>query len=261
MKRLSKHVPSKRVYSNDMLGHYLAGLIDGDGDGYITHGYITPKGYIRICFNELDLSSAWKLKSQIGFGRIRKIKNKKAYNLTISNEKGIKHVSQLICDKLKHPSKIKLFNERLFPKFSNRKTSINSTIDWETPWFSGFFDAYGYLRIKIVERKGTKIPICREVRLLGQIDQKNNILLAQFQKKFGGYLGYRAKQDTYYYSTVSFSGMFKLLSFFDKFSLQFDRYYLRYIFLRKSYLLIQDKLHLNSKGISKIKRYKKILES
>lgn len=253
MKRLSKHVPSKRVYSNDMLGHYLAGLIDGDG-------HIATNSYIIICFNELDLSSAWKLKSQIGFGHIRKVKNKKAYLWKISNEKGIEHVAQLICDKLKHPSKIKQFNERLFPKFSNRKTSSNSTIDWETPWFSGFFDADGYLGIQITEHeRGLKKRIY--IRLSGKIDQKNDILLAQFKKKFGGYLGYRANLDTYYYNIQSFGGMFKLLSFFDKFSLQFDRYYLRYIFLRKTYLLIQDKLHLTSKSISKIKRYKKILES
>ena len=255
MKRLSEHVPTKRIYTNDMFGHYLAGLIDGAG-------HLSKTGHIVICFNELDLSSAWSLKSQISFGKIRKIKNKKAYNLIISNKTGVKYVSQLICDKLKHPSKIEQFNKNIFPKFSNKKTSINSVIDWETPWFSGFFDADSYLRIQINNRKkGLENHIYTEIRLLGQIDQKENILLLQFQKKFGGYLGYRPKQDTYYYSTVSFGSMFNLLSFFDRFSLQHNRYYLRYIFLRKSYLLIQNKLHLESRGLLKIKRYKKILES
>ena len=69
-------------------------------------------------------------------------------------------------------------------------------------------------------------------------------------------MGYRKTQDTYYYSTVSFKGMYKLLKYLDTYSLQYQACYLAYVFVRKSYLLVQDKQHLTSKGLKKIFKYR-----
>ena len=122
-KILSIHKPNKKIYTSHFLfSHYLAGLIDGDG-------HFSKLGQIIICFNEKDLENAYFLKSQIGYGKIRKIKNKKAYNYIISNLKGISHVSNLIKDKIKHPNRIHQFNTRLYPKYISIKTLNNSTIN------------------------------------------------------------------------------------------------------------------------------------
>jgi hypothetical protein len=250
-KFLSIHRPIKKKFVNEMFGHYIAGLIDGDG-------HISIIGHIVICFNKNDYRSAIQIKSQLKYGKIRRVNNKNAYNLIISNKKGIIHIASLIKDKLKHPNRIDQYNSRLVKIFNIDKTSYDTTINFNTSWFSGFFDADGHLRIYIIERKKRLKP---EIRLLGQIDQKTSILLTQIKNQFGGFIGYRKKQDTFYYSTVSYNNMFKLLSYFDKFSLQYYRTYLRSIVLRKTYILVQNNYHLKSSGITKLKKYQKRLKT
>ena len=124
-------------------------------------------------------------------------------------------------------------------------------------WFSGFCDADGHLRIHILNRPHRKN---HEVRLLCQIDQKGDVLLKQIQLKFGGYLGYRKPLDTYYYSSVSFKGIYSILQYFDKYSSQYTKAYLRYTILRKSYLIIQKKEHLTPKGLDQIVKYRSALK-
>jgi hypothetical protein len=103
------------------------------------------------------------------------------------------------------------------------------------------------------------IPDTKEIRLLCQIDQKNDILLKQIKLRFGGYLGYRMKQDTYYYSTVSYRAFNILLNYLDKYSLQYSYSYLRYTILRKAYLIIQKKQHLTIDGFNNIKKLKDMI--
>ena len=91
-KKLSIHRPSKQLLNNkESFGHYLAGLIDADG-------HISNIKHIVIAFNSRDLKDALKLRQKIGFGKVRKVKNKNAVNLIISNKKGIHHVAILIKD-------------------------------------------------------------------------------------------------------------------------------------------------------------------
>ena len=206
--KISIHRPSKQLLNSESLfGYYLAGLIDGDG-------HISKIGHIVISFNKRDLKDAYWLRTKIGFGKVREVKYKNAVNLIISNKTGVSYISKIIHNKLKHPTRIEQYNSRLW----NVKTSTDTTINWESPWFAGFCDADGHLRIHTLYRQHRKRD---EVRLLCQIDQKSDILLKQFKFKFGGYLGYRSKQDTFYYSTVSYKGMFLLLKYLDKYSLFF----------------------------------------
>lgn len=250
-KKLSIHRPSKKEFHSEKFGHYLAGLIDGNG-------HISTIGQIVISFNEKDYKSAQRLRSTLGYGKVRKVKDKNACNLIVSKKEGIIKIALLIKDKLKHPSKIAQYNSRLVEQFEIEETVVSSLIDWNTPWFSGFFDADGYLRIDIIYQKSRANP---EVRLLAQIDQKSDILLKQIQKKFnGGYLGYRKLRNICYYSSVSFSRFLEILKFFDRFSLQHDRLYLRYVLLRKAYLLVQAKKHLQVSGLKKIQKYCNKLE-
>lgn len=251
MKKLKIHRPTKKIYTTDNdFGHYLAGIIDGEG-------HFSKQGQIVVSFNERDIRHALKLRSQIGYGKIRAVKDKAAVNWIISNKKGALKVMKLIHNKIRHPEKIKQFNDRLCNKYEFEFTENSSIINWESSWFSGFFDTDGYLRIYNVIKKERHYP---EIRLLAQIDQKSDILLKQFKENFGGYLGYRKKQDTYYYSTTSYNGMYLLLKHLDKYSVQCEHYYLRYTILRKAYILVQNGTHLTEIGREKIRNLDKTLK-
>lgn len=243
--KLSVHRPAKKRYNLNFFSHYLAGLIDGDG-------HINKIGHIVICFNIKDIGSAHEIRSRIGYGSVRIVKGKNACNLIISNREGARYVALLIKDKLKHPNKIFQYNSRLTKLLDIEKTAANSQIDWETPWFSGFFDADGHLRINILTRARRLNP---EVRLLAKIDQKGSELLTQIRQQFGGYLNSRSAQDTHYYSSTSYDNFYKILTFFDQYSLQLDSSYLRYVFLRKAYLLVQENKHLEPTGLKKLQDY------
>jgi hypothetical protein len=246
--KLSVHRPSKKNYNLNSFSHYLAGLIDGDG-------HISTIGQIIISFNIKDIKSAYGIRSRIKYGRVRKVKNKNACNLIVSNKDGVLCIASLIKDKLKHPDKISQYNSRLTKLFNIEKTANNSQIDWSTPWFSGFFDATGRLKIYILVQAHRPNP---EIKLLAKIDQKGSLLLTQIQQQFGGYLNLK-KQNTFYYSSTSYKNIYKILTFFDQYSLQLDRSYLRYVFLRKAYLLIQENKHLQQTGFEKIQKYQQKL--
>ena len=89
-KKVSVHEPihSKPLTDNEF-GHYLAGLIDGDG-----HFSKTPQ--LVIVFNQLDASLAYFIKGRIGYGNIYKVKNKEAVILVVSKGEGIRKVIKLI---------------------------------------------------------------------------------------------------------------------------------------------------------------------
>ena len=247
-KFINEHRPSKKEiynFTDEKFGYYLAGLIDGDG-------HISTQGQIIIVWNKLDTSAAYKLKTRLGFGKVSIIENKNAVNLIVSNKLGAIKVSELIRNKLKHPAKIKQFNERLSTKYFIPETSQETNIEWDTPWLAGFIDADGYLYIKIVRNK--------EVRLSVKIDQKQDILLTQIMKKFGGHCYLRSSTNTYYYSSTSYEGIYKYIKYLDEYSLQNNRNYLRYHYLRKAYIMIQKDLHLTELGLEKIINYKKLLE-
>lgn len=253
MKKINIHRPSKqKFYTNETFSHYLAGIIDANG-------HISTLGHIVIAFNLRDKRDALIIRSLIGYGKVRKVKNKNSVNLIISNKNGIKYVASLIKNKIKHPIRIEQYNTILSNKLNllKYKTSLDNNINWDSLWFSGFCDADGHLRLDLLER-----PHCKniEVRLLCQIDQKDSILLEQFKQYFGGYLGYRKKLDTYYYSSTSYKNMYKIINYFDKYSPQYTQTYLRYTIIRKSYIIIQEGDHLTPRGLTKLQNYSQKLK-
>jgi hypothetical protein len=67
-----------------------------------------------------------------------------------------------------------------------------------------------------------------EIRLSFQIDQKYGDLLILIKNYLGGNIGYRSTQDTYYYSSTSFSSAKKVINYFDKFTLLSSKF-IRYL--------------------------------
>ena len=236
MTQLTIHRPKSNQYkSNTQFGAYLAGLIDGGG-------HFDTQGCCVIAFNSRDQQLAQMLRTRLSYGRIYKMKEKKAVILKISCKVGLLVLSRLIHNKLKHPIKINQFNMRIVPKFNGElnNTSTDTTLDFKSAWLAGFIDADGQLAIRILMKTNNWRP---EIRLLLKIDQKSDILIKQIHNYFGGYLGYRSLQYTYYYSSTSFANMKKILKYLDKFTPKNKYMCLQYILMRKSYLLVQSKLH------------------
>jgi hypothetical protein len=122
---ISVHVPKHLKPANDVeFGHYLAGLIDGDG-------HFSSKQQLIIVFNILDVQLAYYVKKKIGYGNVRKIKNKNAVLLIIANLKGIEKVISLINCKFRTTSKYDQIIKNILaePKFNDFNKILNLTLN------------------------------------------------------------------------------------------------------------------------------------
>jgi hypothetical protein len=239
----SKHL---KPLSDNQFGHYLAGLIDGDG-------HFSSQQQLVIVFSGFDASLAYFIKEKLGFGKVRKVKDKNAYLFIVSNIEGLTKVINLINGKLRSYKYNQVIDNILSNhKYDNLKKSIdfkiNSTKDFNNHWIAGFSDADASFQIKIIFRETRSKP---EIRLNFQIDQKNNDILILIKDYFGGNIGYRNSQDTFYYGSTSFGSARNVIKYFDEYHLQSTKY-INYLKWRKAYVLIQNKLHLNEQGINQI---------
>ena len=89
IKTVSIHVPTYLKPCNDtQFGQYLAGLIVGDG-------HFSSKQQLIIVFHLSDISLAYYIKSYLGYGNIRKIKDKNVVILIIASKHGIETVIKI----------------------------------------------------------------------------------------------------------------------------------------------------------------------
>lgn len=250
IKKISVHVPTHFKPINDTeFGHYLAGLIDGDG-----HFSKIPQ--LVVVFNEADASLAYYIKGRIGYGNVYKVKNKKAVILVVSKQVGIKKVLDLINGKIRSQNKLDQIKKNILLNNSHSyfKTftqfNVNTDVNLNNYWLSGFSDADASFQIKLITRNKKT-----EVRLNFQIDQKKNDLLILIKHFLGGNIGYRKSQDTYYYGSTSFGSAKKVINYFDNFNLLSSKH-VSYLKWRKAYILIQNKEHLTTSGLTKITKLK-----
>jgi hypothetical protein len=92
---ISTHV---KPNTNEELGYYLAGLIEGDG-------YF---GYHRfeIAFHENDTFLAYFIKKEIGYGSVLNLKNKRSVRYVLRHSEGLKKVLILVNGKFLYTAKI-----------------------------------------------------------------------------------------------------------------------------------------------------------
>ncbi len=253
VKHISKHVPKHlKPLNNEQLGHYLAGLIDGDG-------HFSKDQQLVIVFSSPDAFLAYYLKEKLGNCNVKKVKDKNAYLLIVSKKEGILNVLNLINGKLRSENRFNqvinnILNHDRY-KGININFTMNLTDDFNNHWLAGFSDADASFQVKIINRNTRKKP---EIRLNYQIDQKNNILLTKIKNYLGGNIGYRKSQDTYYYGSTSFGSAKNVIEYFNQFNLQ-SRKHVSYLRWRKVYILIQDREHLTDKGLIKILRIKSLI--
>ena len=250
IKPISLHVPKHlKPITDEQFGHYLAGLIDGDG-------HFSSKQQLVIVFYSLDVSLAYFIKERLGFGNVKKVKNKNAYLLVISSKKGLEKVINLINGKIRTENKFNQITNNILnhDSFLDLKEKIsfklNVSTNLKNHWLAGFSDADASFQIKILTRIN-KI----EIRLNFQIDQKKDSVLLLIKNYLGGNIGYRKSQDTYYYGSTSFGSARNIVNYFDYFHLLSSKH-VNYLKWRKAYLIIQNKAHLNSEGINKIIKLK-----
>ena len=255
VKRVSDHVPKHlKPLNNEQLGYYIAGLIDGDG-------HFSKAQQLVITFSYPDAFLAYYLKKRLGYGNVKKVKNKNAYLLIVSNKKGMLNVINLINGKLRTEHRFNQIVNNVLSHTKYADKNINFTIDssknWDNHWLAGFSDADASFQIKNIKRITRNK---QEIRLNFQIDQKSDLLLNMIKQFLGGNIGYRKSQDTYYYGSTSFGSAKKVIQYFDKYHLQ-SRKHISYLRWRKVYRLIQDKQHLTEKGLAKILKIKLLINS
>jgi len=106
---ISVHVPTHKKELNDHeFGHYLAGLIDGDGH-FSTLSLV-------IAFHSSDISLAYYLKKRLQFGNVYKVKGKHACNFILSKKEGLIKVLLLINGKMRTNSKLVQVNRIITSK-------------------------------------------------------------------------------------------------------------------------------------------------
>jgi hypothetical protein len=212
IKHVSIHNPKHLKPANSTeFGHYLAGLIDGDG-------HFSSAQQLIIVFNVLDIQLAYYIKEQIGYGNVRKVKNKNAVLFILAKKKGIEVVVNLIHNKLRTTSKFYQITNNILQnyKFIDLKKTINISLntsnDLKNHWLAGFSDADASFQIKLIERNNKT-----EVRLNYQIDQKKVYILTLIKEYLGGNIGYRKSKDTYYYGSTSYGSAKKVIAYFDRY--------------------------------------------
>jgi hypothetical protein len=253
IKKVSDHVPihSKPITDEDF-GHYLAGLIDGDGN--------FSKYSAHISFYSLDASLAYYIKKRIGYGNVYKLKNKNAIILNITKREGLEVLLNLINGKLRTQFKYDaiykyILNIYKIPLNLKSKFYLNTSSNTNNHWLAGFIDAYGNFQIKIINKIKSNNDNRIEIQLNLQLDQKEHLLLDLIKNKFGGFIGYRKIQNTYFYGSTSFGSAKKIINYLDQYHLLSSKH-INYLKWRKAYIIIQTKKYLTLNGQDKILKLK-----
>ncbi len=248
---VSIHKPNTtKPNSIDSFGFFLAGLID-------SLGHFSEIPQLVVEFHENLIHVPYYFKKKLGYGIVRKVKNKKAVNFIMAHSLGLEKVCALVHNKLQHKETLIQYNTLLRSlKISHftEKQDLRSLSIKENSWFTGFFMGLGSFQIKIINRQG-RFPQKAEVRVLIQIDQKTKELLLQIKNAFGGSVYYRKKTDTFYYSSTSFAVAKNIIQYFDRFHLMGVKM-TQYTLWRKVFLKIQNKnfnqTELDYKWIKKV---------
>lgn len=242
---VSRHAPNARTMTVQQWGWWLAGLIDG-------HGHFNKLGYLVIAFDLNCVTTAYALKQRVGSGRVSRVKGKKALTYVLSHPAGRITVAHAVQDKLRHYSKIEQYNTRFAPKLNLPPTRPARALTKCDHWLAGFIQSNGLFQIKAYQR--TNRPRL-EFRAVLQIDQAERRLLDQMKQCFGGYVGYRANQEGYYYSSVSFHNAVALIHYLDVYQVHGHKM-TAYKLWRQCNVLIQDAMHLTDAGCDKIMKRK-----
>jgi hypothetical protein len=225
--------------SDEHLGYYLAGLIEGDG-------HFSKR--LEIIFHEKDIAWIQFLKKKIGFGSIYKIKDIKAYKFSLGSKQGFQRIFELINGKLVANHKIHQFNKNPYNLILSAPTF---SVSYSNAWLAGFLDADGNLGIFTTPSKTHNSG--KSCRLSIRITQKDILLLNLIKKglnnediliRFDG-LVHRLSMN--HRSTI----LKNMVEYLDNFPF-LSKKNLQYFYWRKAYLLMLNNEHLTPNGLFKL---------
>ena len=149
IKLISDHIPKHlKPLNNEQLGYYLAGLIDGNG-------HFSKALQLVLVFSSSDAFLAYYLKERLGYGNVKKVKDKNAYLLVISNKEGMLHVINLINGKLRTGHRFNQVINNILNHTRYSDQNLNFTKDlsnnFDNHWLAGFSDADASFQIKTIE--------------------------------------------------------------------------------------------------------------
>lgn len=173
--------------NKNMLGHYLAGLIEGNGSIIVpvtnrnqTGKLLYPK--VKITFVDKDAPLAIKLQEVFGAGTLEYPKNTKYVNLLFQDVTSLEKIAVLLNGKMRTP-KIEALHRMIdwlnakstTSKLQSNKPALLIKLGQDTsslrdnPWLTGFIEAYGnFYSIFSINSQG----IAEEIRHYMRISQK-----------------------------------------------------------------------------------------
>ena len=241
---ISEHVSKHKSYLTDTeFGYFLTGLIEGDG--------LFGKKQLYIIFVENDVALAYYIKKRIGYGNVYKIKNKKAVRYICKNVKGLSYILSLINGKfvsrlkyeqlLKHNYHVD-FNYTILPPLN--------CLSLDNHWLAGFTQADGCFHVSVIKSKTHKTGF--SVRLEFSLKQNDVVPLKLIYDtvKMGNLSQYNT--GIWCYKSTGFKTAQVLINYFDIYKV-FAGKYVNYLKFRKVYIMITNGLHLEVRGITKIK--------
>ena len=251
VKLISNHVPKHYKPINDeQFGHYIAGLIDGDG-------HFSSARQLVIVFSNPDAFLAYYLKTRIGYGTVNIEKSKKTVCFTVTKREGLEKILNLINGKLRTQSKYDAVYDNILnvSSFNSLKSKIdfklNNSNCLNNHWLAGFSDVSASFQIINLKPK-------MEIRLAFLINNKNKELIILIKNFLGGNISYNKIKDSYTYNSSSYGSAKNVIEYFDRYPL-LSRKHVNFLRWRKSYILIQNKEHLTEKGINKIIKIKTLI--
>ena len=159
LSKISKSSFKRRQYhpssnNDNLLGHYLAGLIEGDGAIIVPKTVRNQKGkmlypVVKITFVEKDAPLALKIKQGLKGGTIEHPKNSKYLNLLFQDLNSVKKIAVLLNGKMRTPKiqahhrLIDWLNARLGEKPKIVKLGLDNSSLGNNPWLTGFLEADG----------------------------------------------------------------------------------------------------------------------
>ena len=172
---------------NNELGHYLAGLIEGDGCIIVPTSVRSKKNKlnypsIQISFNEKDYPLAHSIMNALNLGYIVKKKDKKAYVYVISTFEGILKVVNLINGKFRTNKYKRLWllinwlnnvdidnyslkNKLILKDLNLEKKGIDESNILSNSWLSGMLDADGHFYVSHRKLKNKNLHTSIYMRL------------------------------------------------------------------------------------------------
>lgn len=243
---------SLNSFSKKELGHYLAGLIEGDGS--------FMKYQLQIIYPSKDKKAAQELAKVLGFGVVWIPPKGNFVGFIVRTKEGLAYVLELTNGKFVGPHKI---NQLLKPNFETRlqMTILPSTLQvtLDNAWLLGFFEADGSANIKV--RNSPKCFTGKSVEVCIQIAQKDPLLLNLIAPLFGQKVTQVNRKATstriaykgHEIATTSQKIISLWLSYFNSpnFSLQ-GRKYFQICLVHQCFEFLKEKKHLTEKGLKQV---------